>query len=833
MNHFGLEGLGPCGWTSVALLLVTQSGAIAQPDSASSGAQPRPGESVILTLDQISFPKTEARWLLPSTDEDQAGETVPDRIDQSPALDHNPDALRETQALEDREAAFPAPEAEVEITVTGTRTPRPVLRSPANITVLDPEDLQQRLTQDIEDLVRYEPGITVNRDVTYGLTDFNIRGLERNRVLIQLDGIRVPTFFEFGSSLLGRNYLDTEAVGSAEIIRGSASALYGSDALGGVVSFFTPNPSDFLDRTDRDYFMQFEPEYRSAADAFKGTGTLAVQATEELSGLLRYTYRRRQERDINTSDAIADPLTGETHNFLGKLVYDLNEFSDLTLTGEYFRDRGDFDTDPRNLNLVLSFPGIDVRSDTTDTATGRSRISLAYRYDNPESDGPLQFSRVQIYYQGSEYLETRRRQDVLNFGFPVPRDRILENQFVENGVGAEAQFRTDFRTGSVQHQLTYGLDLSNTFNQRLRDGERINRLTGETSKTIGPETFPVKDFPDSETLRIGAYLQDEIEFWDGTLTLIPGLRFDYYRLDAQPDALFLKAPGATASDVSDSAFSPSLGLVYQATPNLALVGRYARGFRAPTYLEINSGFTNILGGYRTAASPDLKPETSHTFEVGVRGEFPKARFGLTGFYSLFDNFIFGAAEGSTAGTEPAGCFPPFRPGCIQVFQSQNLDRVRIYGLEAKGEYRFSGGPDGFKLFAGLSYVVGEDDQNDQPLETINPVEAILGLGYNAPEDRWGAELLTTIVGKARTADNPDEFVPDAYALLDLMGYVKLNDSFSINAGIYNLLDTRYVRYADARRLNDVVTVADPSFGQRRGLITQPGLNFGLGITVSH
>lgn len=85
-------------------------------------------------------------------------------------------------------------EVELEITVTGTRTPRAIQLSPANVTVIKAEELQRQLGQDIRDLIRYEPGVSVNEDETYGATDYNIRGLERNRILLQVDGIRLPTF---------------------------------------------------------------------------------------------------------------------------------------------------------------------------------------------------------------------------------------------------------------------------------------------------------------------------------------------------------------------------------------------------------------------------------------------------------------------------------------------------------------------------------------------------------------------------------------------------------------------------------------------------------------
>ena len=104
----------------------------------------------------------------------------------------------------------------------------------------------------------------------------------------------------------------------------------------------------------------------------------------------------------------------------------------------------------------------------------------------------------------------------------------------------------------------------------------------------------MKDFPDSDTLRIGAYLQDEITW--GPVDLIAGLRFDHYDLSPSPDEAFDRN-GAESAGLSASSLSPRLAVLYNATPELSVYGQYARGFRAPLYSEINSGFTNITGRF--------------------------------------------------------------------------------------------------------------------------------------------------------------------------------------------------------------------------------------------
>lgn len=145
-----------------------------------------------------------------------------------------------------------------QIVVTATRTPVRLQDVPASISIKNDEQIADEIISDIKDLVRFEPGISVRQSPSRfgaalgvtgrdGASSFNIRGLEGNRVLIQVDGVRVPDGFEFGAQAAGRgNYVDLRLVKSVEILRGPASALYGSDGLAGAVSFTTSDPDDLL-----------------------------------------------------------------------------------------------------------------------------------------------------------------------------------------------------------------------------------------------------------------------------------------------------------------------------------------------------------------------------------------------------------------------------------------------------------------------------------------------------------------------------------------------------------------------------------------------------------
>ncbi|MGY3029473.1 TonB-dependent hemoglobin/transferrin/lactoferrin family receptor [Thermostichus sp. MS-CIW-34] len=689
-----------------------------------------------------------------------------------------------------------------QVTVTGTRTERTLADSPASITVIDRERLRRELVQNIQDLVRYEPGVSVRRSVRYGLQDFNIRGLDANRVLIQVDGIRQPERFSFGPFTIGRDTFELETLKTVEIIRGPASTLYGSDALGGVVTYTTLDPADLLG--ERDSHVGLSSQYDSKNQGYVNTLSLAGRQ-DNLEALLIYTRRDAREPDIQADPSFKDRQTVEGDNVLAKLVYRFSPFDSLTLTAEYFHNRTTTTFSPRNLD-----PGIRLFRETIETE--RSRLSLEYRYANPDTPA-FELATVQIYYQPARTQEPSVEERTLTVqGRPVPVRRDTFNELVSNILGASVQAQSRFQTGDISHRLVYGMEISTTRNERPRNRFQTNLLTGAVTQNIPPDTFPTKDFPDSDTVRFGLYLQDEIDFGGGNFTLIPGIRYDTYRLTPSPDEAFLKS-GAEAASLFADAISPKVGLVWRINPNLTFTAQYNTGFRAPQYNEINSGFTNLVSPffrYRTLSNPNLRPETSQGFEVGLRGIYPQASFSLAAYYNTYNDFIEAFRE---VGSEPSPPGPPGSPPPppVTLFQSQNVSRARIYGVEATGQYFFSPDLTGWSLNGSFAWAVGDNLTENKPLLSIEPLTAVLGLHYDDPSQIWGARLVATLVADPRDPQrevvqpNPNAppqipFVPKGYTVVDLLGYYNLDDNWQLNFGVFNLFDEKYFLYSETRSL---------------------------------
>ncbi len=796
-----------CLFNSLLLIFCCTPLAIAaeNPTAIASSANPTP---------EATQPDTSAQWLdqtTPATVENPA----PQISQADPAV---PAPLPESELKTEQEDNEP----EEEITVTGTRTPRPVLQSPSSVTVIDDKEIDKNLVRDLRELVRYEPGVSVRRNSRFGFQDFNIRGIEGNRVLIQVDGTRLPSAFNLGPFALGRDYQELETLKAVEILRGPGSTLYGSDALGGVVTFVTIDPKDLLDRVGKNWYVGGSHGFNSQNAAFVNSLSFAGKSGP-VEGVFIYTRRDFQESITNGDPRFRDDQTGNSNNYFGKLVYRINEENTLKFSVESL-DRT-VNTEVATLNLAdetgapVGFP-LRTRSFTSKLDTNRTRFGLSYEFK--DADTPIiQLAKAQIYYQTTESSEATA--ELRQAGAPVPISstapiRLLRqgnNTFLENLTGGDIQLESNFKTGAVKHRLTYGLEASTQQNERRREKVQTNLLTGVQTINGIPDNFPAKDFPDSDTTRFGLYIQDEIAFAGGKFTLFPGIRYDNYTLNTTADADYFRNGSPPPVNFSDSAISPKLGFVWQLAPQVAMFGQYARGFRAPLYDEINSGFANFSAfpPYRTIPSPDLKAETSNGFELGFRGSFPRGKFSVSGFYNDYDNFIESLVQVSGPGVFPI------------VFQTQNVSKARIYGLEASGEYRFSPKENGFSIFASLAYTVGDDLTKDIPLKTVDPFKAVLGLRYRALKSKWGAELYTTIVASPRvpiTATQPNPFVPNAYATVDLIGYYNVTNNLTLNVGLFNLLDSKYFQYSDVRNLNQG--------SARVERFAQPGINVGVNLS---
>lgn len=685
------------------------------------------------------------------------------------------------------------------VVVTATRGPRAAKEIAGTVTVTDADQIGRGLARDIKDLVRYEPGVTVaNSAGRFGLAGFNIRGVDGDRVLIEVDGVPVADGFAIGSfANAGRDFVDLEVLERVEILRGAASSLYGSDALGGVVAFQTKDPDDLIAQ-DADRHLGVRGAWYGADDSRAATATAAWRG-DRLSALLLYTRREGRELDnqgrvaaADSSRTRPDPQKFEGDNLLAKLLWDIGGRGPLRFTFE--ATEKEISTDAISGRRTQSLGSATVQTLDLTGNDHKDRYRLAADQDFTTRAAFAEEGSWRIHWQSSEtFQNTQELRLTTGTGAAAETLRARQAGFAQEVAGAELALRKSFRTGGAAHLVTYGVELLETETRQLRTGRQTNLATGAVTANIPPDAFPVRDFPLTETLEAALFLQDEISLGDGRWTLIPGVRADYYVLSPTVDAIYAEDnPLAQPESLDHTSISPKLGLVRHFGNGLSAYLQYARGFRAPPYDDVNVGFTNIAFGYTAIPNPDLKPETSDGIEFGLRKGQGGNYFSIAAFHNEYDDLI----ESLVAlGIDP-------NSGLL-VFQSQNSAKARIYGVEFAGGLdlsRLSESLAGLFLRSSLAWAKGEDRTADEPLNSIDPLKGVFGVGYANPGDRWGAELILTAVGRKSDVDESlgPQFRAPGYEVLDLLAHWRIGERTTVNLGISNLADEKYWEWPDVR-----------------------------------
>ncbi len=716
-------------------------------------------------------------------------------------------------------------------TVVVTATRRAALSDaiPATITTRDTAGIERRAMADDADLFRDEPDVAMARDLRrFGATRINIRGIEDNRVAQFVDGVRVADFRDGGGPT---NFTMSAPLGVSpyflkrvEILRGPASSLYGSDALGGVVGYLTLDPADLLS-AGATHGGRYRIGFNGANDGLSHT-LLGAWRGRQLSALIGLSSTRAQAFDTpghlggaSAQRTEPNPQTIDDQAVLAKLDWQATSSHRLGMTIEGRRR----DADIEALRLSTSLPKV-TRMDGDDRSE-RSRISVEWEH-RPEH----------AFYQRMLARAYTQRTDTAN-----DNEQIRSNtsatcsaasgagntcavdqrfEFTQTAIGLGVQFESALDAGASQHVFTYGLDLSRTHTSSLRDATVLNLTTNTTSKSLAGDAFPLRDFPDGQTDSAGLFVQDEIALLDDRLVLTPGLRYDWRHLEPELDELsnqVLLANNKRAAEQTDAAFSPKLAALWRLNPAWSLYGQIVRGFRAPNYEEVNGSFRNSVQRYGISPNPDLKPETSTGVEIGIKLNTGTVRSQLALYDNRYRNFI-----------ERVRLDCPQDPDCISglsaTFMSRNLAKVRIYGAELRSQWDVQ---PGWRLSGAMAWTHGTDQDANTPLNSIEP--ARLSLAIQRDLGPWGAEARLRAARRKSRVDDSDGsgtdpwFRPPGYAVVDLAAWWHIAPQARLQVGVNNLFDHTYWLWSDIRQ-------ADARDPDGKTFYAQPGRSFNVSFT---
>lgn len=731
-----------------------------------------------------------------------------------------------------------------QITVSATRHAQSVESVPGTVTVQDRATLDRRNVNSIRDLVRDEPGVSVGgAGQRAGTSGYNIRGIDGDRILTQVDGVEVPdNFFQGPFANTHRNYVDPEIIKRVEILRGPASALYGSSAIGGAVSYYTLDPEDII-KPGKDVGARLKTGYSSADNTWLNSSTVAGRVGD-VDGLLHVSQRNGHETEsygehggTGLSRTAANPEDARATNVLAKLDWNYGDNDRLAFTYEKYKD--DTHTNQKSVvggpfNAGVGFGYYGSREGNDVITRERFGLENSFALDSVLADNAKWSVNYQIAKTDQNTLERYLPSNPRSGA--VLRDvwRTRDTHYKERQWILDAQLDKAFDMGDTQHLLTYGTTLKQQKVTGLRSGSATCASVVGTCRTLGAVSAsandivaPTNDFPNPTITTYALFAQDQIKW--GDWTFMPGARYDYTTLEPDATDSFLKSVKLKSkSEFDDSTkkwhrLLPKLGLTYAFNDAYTWYGQYAEGFRTPSAKALFGRFENTRGNYVVEPNPDLKPETSKSYETGLRGHFDEGTFDLAVFYNTYRDFI------NEDAVIPANA-------TTTTFQSNNIKHATIKGVELKGRLNLDsfGAPEGLYTRGSLAYLYGRNNDTGQPLNSINPLTGVVGLGYD--QNNYGGLLNWTLVKRKTRVDTSNYYAPDGatrfktpgFGLVDLTGYYKVTNDVTVSGGLYNLADKKYWLWDDVRGY-DNVGEAGATAPANLDRLTQPGRNFAVNV----
>ena len=710
-------------------------------------------------------------------------------------------------------AQMPVEQAEIEpVVVTADRNAQTLDKAAPNVSVIGRKTLNQASAQNLDDIVMYESGVSVPSDNNRrGHAGINIRGIDGNRILMMVDGVRIPESYAGGGSngaISGRDMVESDTLKQVDIVKGPYSALYGSDALGGVVNMVTLSPSDFVDAGKRGHFG-LKHGYRSRDRSHGVTATVAG-FHENAEGLLMLTRRQGHETEnmgsdtsYSTARTATNPQKNNAYNILAKGSIGNERHRLETLYEQYYH---------ANDTVLANGLGSQSRGPVTIATSEsnardrirRQRIEAGYRYTG---EGRLKEANLTAYQQ-----KLRTEDDAVDASITRMGARQLGNSTRYSDYGFNQTIRGlngrgvwEF-DGTVKQTVVAGAEYKHTETARPRDSLTVDNLTGAVSKVYAGSTYPNKTFPDSKRKTFSVYVQDSLTFGNG-IVLTPALRYEKDKLNTSTDQAYLNAnPGGTATRFSDSAFTPSLRLSVPMGEQFTGFATYSQGFRTPPFDSATMAFANTTYGYAVIPNANLKSERSNSFELGMKFKNERARAQVTAFYNRYHNFI----NRTEIGTSTVGRRP------IIQYQYQNLDHVKTYGAEASAAYKFL---PGWQVSGSIAWMRGEQ-QDGKPLDSAYPLNGVLGLDYT--QEKWGVGTKLRWSKKHSRVSSDTVFQAPGYGVWDVGAWYKPFKNLEIGANIYNVGNKKYWQHAD---------VAGMSRTSVMDLYTETGRNFAATVQL--
>ncbi len=629
-----------------------------------------------------------------------------------------------------------------------------IFESPRAASIIDRIQLDERQPRNMVEAVEQEVGVLMQRTGAGQASPF-IRGLTGPQTLLMIDGVRMNnSTYRFGPNQYFA-LIDPGMIERIEVVRGPMSTQWGADAIGGVINVVTRGTgTDFGRLLGGEFINRF-----ATADA-GNYSRLNVQGSYADFGVFgggSYSNIHDLERGGSLG---RQPFTNYSQ-YAGDIRFDFHPdpWHRLTVALQHFEQTDVPRSDRFPAEIQLFNP---------------QQRDMAYiRWEGTDLCGVLLDGySVTASYQRNKEGQYRRR--------PPAGPRFEQGEFDVDTVGLSFVF---FREPGRLGKLTWGFDWYHDDVDANR--ARFDAATGQLVETLQPQ-YPT----DSHYRNSGAFLLWELPLTE-RLTAQSGIRFSDIQAGASVPLFNPADPLAPAASTRMtpvfSQWTATAGFSYALLDKLRLVGSMGEGFRAPLLDELTSVSTNVNEGI-DVPNPNLSPEKSRTFELGLKANFERLRGQAFVYWTDLEDLI---------ARDEIGVIPdPLNPGgTIAVLQRRNIGQAEIHGFELAGEYLFT---DRWSLYGNFWTTYGQNLTDNEPLDRIPPQQGIFGLRGRSPRHRSWFEVYTWIArrqDRLSARDERDSRIPaggtPGYATLNMRAGWEMWEHHRIALGIENIFNEAY------------------------------------------
>lgn len=683
-----------------------------------------------------------------------------------------------------------------QVIISATKWSQSSNKVSSKVSTIKPKDVEFQNPQTAADLLNISGDVYVQKSQQGGGSPM-IRGFATNRVLISVDGIRMNNAIFRSGNIQNVISLDPLAIENTEVVFGPGSIIYGSDAIGGSMNFYTMRPQLSLTETPK---INGHAQYRFSSANSENTGHF----------------------DFNIGWKSIALLTSFSYNSFSDLLMGSNGPNDY-LRSEYIKSIDNTDVIIGNNNDELQIPTAYTQFNLMQKIrfTPNENWYFDYGFHYSATSDYDRYDRLTLYsgdyLKNAEWYYGPQKWMMNNLTITsLSSNMLYDDLAIRLGYQYFEESRNDrsFRETSLRKRLekVYAYSVNLDFHKELSNVSQLiygvesvlNTVnsTGTSKDIISNEITPVSSrYPNSDWYSLAGYLvlQNDIS---SKLSLQSGIRYSLFGLESKFDTTFFPLP-FTSSNQNSGALTGSVGFTYNPTDKWSIGLSFSTGFRAPNVDDIGKVFDSEPGSV-VIPNPDLKAEYAYNSELSIAKVFnDKIKIDVTGYYTILNDAMV------RRDYKLNGLDSIYYDGTLSQVQAiQNASNAYVWGLQCGLELNLDGG---LSFSSRINYQKGEEELDNgsfSPLRHAAPLfttshliyekknlKADLYLTYNGEisyDDLAEEEKSKTNIYASDKNGNP--YSPSWYTLNLKVQYL-LNNNISTVIGIENITDQRYRTYS--------------------------------------